>query len=167
MRTLSDLVMHDADVSAASCIAFMYHDGQFRRGGDGSIPYFLHPRTVAEMVWSGGGDRVQVIVAFLHDVAEDAFDDNTRDDFFDQVDQLFEPRVGAALRLLTKIPGETYDAYIARLVVSRNVDAWIVKRCDMLHNLSTAPPGDAYRAWSKYQTKLDILLHEDPREVGS
>ena len=55
-----------ADVVASTAHAAV---GQFRKYSD--EPYIVHPRDVAEIVKSYGGNTIQIQAALLHDVVED------------------------------------------------------------------------------------------------
>jgi (p)ppGpp synthase/HD superfamily hydrolase len=66
-------------------------------------------------------------IALLHDVAED-----TRITFQDMRDAGMTDRVIAALRLLTKMPGQTYDEY--KTGVLSSVDSMKVKKSDLTDN---------------------------------
>jgi (p)ppGpp synthase/HD superfamily hydrolase len=98
------------------------HAGQFDRGGK---PYILHPLKV--MHYLKTDDEELQCVALLHDVIED-----TKTTWKDLEDLGCTQRVLAAVRALTKMPGESYDEY--KLGVFDNVDAMRVKLCDLRHN---------------------------------
>jgi (p)ppGpp synthase/HD superfamily hydrolase len=97
------------------------HAGQFDRGGN---PYILHPIKV--MHYLKTDDELQCI-ALLHDVIED-----TKTTWQDLQDIGCTARVIAGVRVLTKMPGQTYDEY--KKEVFANFDAMRVKSCDLRHN---------------------------------
>lgn len=108
------------------------HAGQVDKCGQ---PYILHPIAVAEVfdrpnlpvyLFDIGPARVEdaVVVGLLHDVWED-----TRYVLPRLPSYLAEP-----LAALTRVEGETYDAYIIRLCA--DPVAMLVKLADLWHNLS-------------------------------
>lgn len=109
-------------LSKAIHIATNAHHGQFDKGGK---PYILHCFRV--MNYLDTDDEEMQCIALLHDVAED-----TRITFQDMRDAGMTDRVIAALRLLTKMPGQTYDEYKSGVLSS--VDAMKVKKSDLTDN---------------------------------
>lgn len=103
-------------------IATNAHAGQFDRGG---VPYILHPLKVMHYLKSD--DEELQCIAVGHDVIED-----TAVTFKDLRDAGMSERVIEGIRALTKMPGETYEEYQAK--VFANVDAMKVKLCDLRHN---------------------------------
>lgn len=90
-------------ITEAIILATAAHAGQQDKGG---APYILHPlRLMLQM----DTDEAR-IVAVLHDVAEDC-PEYTVDD----LERQFGSKVGAALRAITKVPGESYETYLARV----------------------------------------------------
>jgi (p)ppGpp synthase/HD superfamily hydrolase len=98
------------------------HAGQFDRGGK---PYILHPLKV--MHYLKTDDEELQCIALLHDVIED-----TKTTWQDLKDIGCTARVIAGVRVLTKMPGQTYDEY--KNEVFANFDAMRVKSCDLRHN---------------------------------
>jgi len=98
------------------------HAGQFDRGG---TPYIMHPLKV--MHYLKTDDEELQCVALLHDVIED-----TKMTWNDLREAGCTPRVLAAVKALTKMPGQSYDEY--KEVVFANEDAMRVKTCDLRHN---------------------------------
>jgi (p)ppGpp synthase/HD superfamily hydrolase len=98
------------------------HAGQFDRGGN---PYILHPLKV--MHYLKTDDEELQCIALGHDVVED-----TRTTYRDLEKAGMSQRVVDGIRALTKVPGETYEEYQAR--VYANNDAMRVKVCDLRHN---------------------------------
>jgi (p)ppGpp synthase/HD superfamily hydrolase len=98
------------------------HAGQFDRGGK---PYILHP--LAVMHYLKTDDEELQCVALLHDVVED-----TKTTWADLEQIGCTQRVIAAVKALTKMPGQSYDEY--KEVVFANEDAMKVKLCDLRHN---------------------------------
>lgn len=98
------------------------HAGQFDRGGN---PYILHPLKVMHYLKSN--DEELQCIALLHDVIED-----TKTTWQDLEAIGCTARVIAAVKALTKMPGETYEEYQER--VYANEDAMRVKCADLRHN---------------------------------
>lgn len=109
-------------LSKAIHLATNAHHGQFDRGGN---PYILHVFSVMNLLDSS--EEELQCVALLHDVVED-----TKTTFQDLRDLGFSDRVVNAVRLLTKMPGQTYDEYKAGVFSSE--DAMKVKMADLTHN---------------------------------
>lgn len=98
------------------------HAGQFDRGGR---PYILHPLRVMSFLKSD--DEELQCIALGHDVIED-----TKTTYKDLRDLGMTDRIIDGIRVLTKVPGETYDEYKERVFASE--DAMRVKLCDLRHN---------------------------------
>lgn len=132
----------------AVAIAASAHLGQFDRAGE---PYILHPLRLMQRA-SGNEER---IVAVLHDVIED-----TPWTLEKLADEGFSPAVLAALDALTKREGESYDAFLARVL--QNPLATRVKRLDLEDNLNgarlpTFGPRDAERMEKYVRAYRQIL----------
>jgi len=98
------------------------HAGQFDRGGS---PYILHPLKVMHYLKSD--DEELMAIALGHDVIED-----TSVTYADLRAAGITERVIEGIRVLTKLPGETYEDYKSREFTS--VDAMRVKMADLRHN---------------------------------
>lgn len=109
-------------LSKAIHIATNGHHGQFDKGGN---PYILHPFAVMALL--NTDDEELQCVALMHDVIED-----TKTTFQDLRDAGFSDRVINAVRLVTKMPGQTYNEY--KEGVFSNTDAMRVKMADLTHN---------------------------------
>ena len=98
------------------------HAEQYDRGGK---PYILHPLKVMHYLKSEN-EELQCI-ALGHDLVEDTYITETilRQNGMSE-------RVIEAILVLTKIEGESYDAYKIRVLSS--VDAMKVKMADLRHN---------------------------------
>ncbi len=103
-------------------IATNAHHGQFDKGGR---PYILHPLRVMSFLKTD--DEELQCIALGHDVIED-----TAVTYKDLRDAGISERVIEGIRILTKVPGETYDEYKQRVFTSQ--DAMTVKLCDLRHN---------------------------------
>lgn len=106
----------------AIVIATNAHAGQFDRGGR---PYILH--TLAVMYLLNSDDEELMAAAVLHDTLED-----TKVTRADLRDAGISERVINTVTLLTKMPGDTYEEYKAKVLTSR--DAMLVKLADLTHN---------------------------------
>lgn len=109
-------------LSKAIHIATNAHHGQFDKGGK---PYILHCFRV--MNYLDTDDEELQCVALLHDVAED-----TKVTFQDMRDAGMTDRVISALKLVTKMPGQTYEEY--KSGVLSNIDSMKVKKADLTDN---------------------------------
>ena len=106
----------------AIVLATNAHAGQFDRGGR---PYILH--ILAVMYLLNSDDEELMAAAVLHDTLED-----TKLTRADLRDAGMSERVINTVMLLTKMPGDTYEEYKAKVLTSR--DAMLVKRADLTHN---------------------------------
>lgn len=88
--------------------------------------YFAHPYNVMLKLPIDANEDTK-IAALLHDVYEDT-------NFNPETLGISENAL-AMIKLLTHKKGETYDAYIDRIIASGNRDAIMVKYCDVYHNL--------------------------------
>lgn len=109
-------------LSKAILIATNAHHGQFDKGGN---PYILHPFAVMGLIEDA--DEELQCIGLLHDVIED-----TKVTWQDLKEAGMTDRIIAAVRLLTKMPGQTYEEY--KEGVFSNVDAMRVKKADLTHN---------------------------------
>jgi (p)ppGpp synthase/HD superfamily hydrolase len=106
------------------------HEGQIDKSGR---PYYLHPLRVAMRLKHGSAAERHA--ALLHDVVED-----TRITLEELHRLGYSEEVIALVSLLTrdKPGGETHNAYLERLVESRNSGALRVKLADVYDNMSAA-----------------------------
>ena len=108
------------------------HAGQVDKCGQ---PYWIHPFTVAMNCFSGYGDVKSIsfaIVGLLHDVPEDT---GMAVEALAQLIELTDEEI-AALKLLTRQDGVSYDEYIDSIGESGNEIAIDVKLYDLLHNMN-------------------------------
>lgn len=147
---MNDFASHtDARIRRAFEIARAAHAGQVDKGG---VDYINHPQTVASSV---GEDVSAIIVALLHDVAEDTA--VTLDDL-----QAAIPLTTAefdALKLLTHDDATPYLEYVAQ--IKTNALAAKVKAADLKHNSDLSrlqhPQRKDLERVEKYRRALDIL----------
>ena len=113
---------------AAFYLACLAHRDQVDKGG---MDYICHPVTVALHVRDhhprSKKRYMAMTVALLHDVLEDTAVTEDMLKCFG-----FEDKVIRAVRLLTHVSGDTYDAYLEKLKVSRL--AMKIKCADMTDN---------------------------------
>ena len=102
-------------------IAVAAHDGQLDKAG---MEYIGHPMRVM----AAGSSVDEKIVGVLHDVVEDS-----AWTFEQLAAEGFAPQIIEALRCLTKLEGESYDKFIAR--VKCNALATAVKLNDLTDNM--------------------------------
>ncbi|MCR5834823.1 MAG: hypothetical protein K6G55_09300 [Selenomonadaceae bacterium] len=139
----------DKRVRKAYEIALIAHYNQFDKGG---IEYIQHPLTVASNV----GENVSaIIVALLHDVAEDT---NLTLDYLKTNIPLTNEET-EALRLLIHKKEIPYFDYIAK--IKFNELSRLVKIADLKHNLDLSriknPTQEDEERNKKYRTALQFL----------
>ena len=110
-------------LSNAILLAAQKHRGQFDQGG---MPYILHP--LAVMIKLRTEDHEKMAIAVLHDVVEDC--GVTYDDLWKQG---FGQRVVEGVRGMTKVPGESVNENLLRMM--KNPDVVDVKLEDLDHNM--------------------------------
>lgn len=129
------------------------HEGQFDRGG---APYVLHPLKVMHYLRSD--DEELQCIALGHDLVEDTFETIEEGVAFLRAEE-FSERVIQGILALTKIEGEAYEAYKAR--VKANLDAVCVKMADLRHNsdirrLKGVRPKDIERVVRYHEFYLEL-----------
>ena len=98
-------------------------------------PYWIHPFTVAMSYFSEYRDVKSIsfaIVGLLHDIPEDT---GMAVEALAQLIELTDEEI-AALKLLTRQDGVSYDEYIDSIGESGNEIAIDVKLYDLLHNMN-------------------------------
>ena len=147
---MKDLANHtNARIRKAFEIARAAHAGQVDKGG---VDYINHPLTVANSV---GNDVSAIIVALLHDVAEDTA--KTLDKLREEI-----PLTVAefdALKLLTHDDATPYLEYVAQ--IKTNALAAKIKAADLKHNSDLSrlanPTAKDLERVKKYRLALEIL----------
>lgn len=140
-------------------LAVEYHDGQYDKGGR---PYILHPLAVMHKLRTE--DEELQCIALGHDLIEDTA--VTRR----MLERLkFPERVIYGIECLTKLPGESYEDYQAR--VMSNMDSILVKQKDLLHNsdlrrIKGVKPKDVERANRYYQFYYVLEVARTRMESG-
>ena len=133
-------------------IAAATHAGQTDKGG---APYILHPLRVMLRVAPG----TQQIVAVLHDVVEDSDGNVTFDDL---VREGFSQEVIDGVRAVTKVEGESYEAFIARAAL--NPVGKAVKLADLAENSDLSridrPMQKDLERGEKYRRAIQQLISE-------
>jgi len=125
-----------------------YHEGQ----NYGVVPYWRHLHAVSCRVRDTGGDSELQAIAWLHDILED-----TNCTVAVLSENQMSLRVIDAVLHLTKVEGESYNDYLAK--VKSNDDALIVKKWDTFCNLNQSLRDADSRRIKKYAKQL-ILLEE-------
>lgn len=123
-------------IGEAYNLAFLKHDGQFRRSGD---PYITHPVEVAYIIAELHGGPNTIIAALLHDVVEDT---NTT---LDEIEALFGDDVRGMVDGVTKISQISFKSEISQaenhqkmlLAMSKDIRVILIKIADRLHNMRT------------------------------
>lgn len=109
-------------LAKAIALASEKHMGQFDKAG---MPYILHVLKV--MHYLKTDDLELMSIAVMHDLVED-----TDVTFADLYDYGFSERVVSAIKLLTKMRGQTAKEYLEG--VKSNKDTIRVKLADLRHN---------------------------------
>lgn len=104
-------------------LATYKHAGQVDKSGQ---PYILHPITVMQLLYTN--DEELQCIALGHDLVED-----TDVTLWSLMNLGFTPRIVEAIDVLSRIDGEPYELYKAR--VKTNPDAIRVKLADLQHNM--------------------------------
>lgn len=155
--SLVRLINFDPEFVLVARHAEALHRGQFRKHstpGCDPEPYIEHPLRVAGGVMRETGDIELAKAALLHDAVEDCGASLA------DIAALVSDRCAATVDGVTRRPGEAYMDFIRRAAM--NPDSWIVKKHDLLDNLSTLPPSKVDQS-IRYVQALDILVHHDPR----
>ncbi|MFH8463618.1 HD domain-containing protein [Streptomyces sp. NPDC017991] len=123
-------------------------------------PYAEHLRAVAEGVRDRGGDEDQIAAAWLHDSVED---DALSEDWLRGA--ALSARTKAIVLAVTKRPGESPQAYAARILATPG--ALLVKESDLAHNtnparLASLDPPTRTRLKEKYKKMHDLLTPPQP-----
>ncbi|MNL42771.1 Bifunctional (p)ppGpp synthase/hydrolase relA [compost metagenome] len=131
----------------AIAIAANAHQGQVDKGGS---PYILHPLKVMLRV----NTLEERIVAVLHDVVEDcgiSLDELRQEGFSEAVLE--------AIAAVTKVPGESYEAFVERAAL--NPVGRVVKLADLEENSDLSrieqPSWDDLERIEKYRRAIGIL----------
>ncbi|MBN3862920.1 HD domain-containing protein [Pseudomonas frederiksbergensis] len=131
----------------AIAIAAAAHEGQVDKGG---APYILHPLKVMLRV----NTLEERIVAVLHDVVEDcgiSVDDLRKEGFSEAV--------LTAIASLTKVPGESYEAFVER--AAQNPIGRVVKLADLEENSDLSriaqPSWEDLERVEKYRRAMGVL----------
>jgi (p)ppGpp synthase/HD superfamily hydrolase len=141
-----------SDMLAFSAAA---HNGQFDKGG---MPYILHPLKVMYKLKT---DDIELMcIALGHDLVEDC-----GVTYQDLIKLGCTLRIIDGIRALTKVPGETYEEYKAK--VKANFDAVLVKMQDLRHNMDlrrlkgiTAKDMQRAARYMEFYKELEEVLNE-------
>jgi len=130
------------------------HANQFDKGG---APYILHPLAVMSLLEVA--DEELQCIALGHDIVEDC-----GVTYEDLRNQGFTDRIIDGIRCMTKVPGETFEEYKAK--VRSNPDAVKVKMADLRHNsditrLKGVSPKDMARMEKYFRFYLELLNLKD------
>ncbi|AUZ95240.1 metal-dependent phosphohydrolase [Agrobacterium phage Atu_ph07] len=113
-------------LNIASVLAATGHDGQYDKGGN---PYLLHVFAVMNLLRSN--DEELMCIALLHDYIEDC--KYTKGTYQKLRENNMTDRIIDAVRLLTKVPGQTHEEYLEGILT--NIDAIRVKKADITNNM--------------------------------
>lgn len=143
-------------VSKAMEMAKSYHQGQMRRAENGKLPYYdEHVLGVYNILHDecGINDADILAMALLHDTVEDTACT------FDEIEECFGTDIMEQVKLLTRMPDETFSVYARRLFANGTYKTVLVKMADRLHNLRTIlyMPDKRWINKKVVQTYQDIL----------
>lgn len=129
------------------------HAGQFDKGGN---PYILHPIAVMHIL--GDADEEVQCIALGHDIVEDC-----GVTYVELAELGFTERIILGIKNLTKIPGESYDEYKAK--VKSHSDSIKVKKADLTHNtrierLKGVTPKDMARMEKYFHFYMELVALE-------
>lgn len=141
-------------------IAALAHRDQTDKAGN---PYIAHPFRVA-LEFIRRGDEERAIIAVLHDLIED-----TNVTGLDLLREGFSPAIVEAVEALSRLEGETYEAFIER--AAANPLARPVKAADLIDNMDTArlgklPRDQAAKLTEKYEGALARLGDQTEPKSG-
>ena len=138
-------------------LAFLKHDGQFRKSGE---PYIIHPLNVALILTSIFADYETISAALLHDVLEDC--DCSRGEMEDVVGSGVTKLVEGTTKL-SKLHFSTENEYLIEYYkkiivgISEDVRVIIIKLADRLHNMRTLWALPEEKQKRKAKESLEIL----------
>ena len=162
--------MFSSGVERAVRLALKAHNGQVRKGGDGQVPYAVHPIHMAIMLAGFGLDDAVIQAALLHDVVEDCDGYESSD-----ISREFGTRVAGIVAELTEDKAlswsERKEAGIAH-VAGMSSDATSVKAVDSMHNLESLRVEletaiDSETVWRDFQGGRDGTLDVASRLVAA
>lgn len=142
-------MIYTAKTKKALKLCFEAHQDKTDRGG---VPYPFHPYHIAEKM----KDEDSICVALLHDILEETACTAQQLESYG-----FDKVVVDAVVALTKLDGEDYFKYIAR--VGENELAKKVKIADLLHNTDTTrlngtPTEADFARCEKYRKAIEMLV---------
>lgn len=159
------------NVELAYLFAKKVHKGQVRKAEfddrGNNLRYFEHPRRVATILIKEAGvvDPDLVICALLHDVIEDADEVKLTSAM---VERLFGNEVAFIVRLVTKLPKESYIARLEAAIPSTEGRAMLVKAADRLDNLRHLPEiPKRDPEWEKAAGQELVAISNHKRETAS
>lgn len=140
-------------INTAFYLARKGHGSQTRR--DGITPYLFHIEAVCDRAPQ---DAVSQAVAAMHDLGEDA----AWITYEEMAKEGIPPEVISGVRALTKLPGEDYPSFIARIKATDG-GRWVpIKVADILANLSDSPTD---KQILKYAKALVVLMSPTPASL--
>ena len=134
-------------------IACRLHSGQFRK--DGITPYIQHPMKVAALLQQWGVcDETIYCAAYLHDVLEDCKNVDENEIITHCSQETLE-----LVKILTKQPDESKDAYIQRVCECASIKALLIKASDRICNTRDFLETGEKDYARKYLHKADGVFH--------
>ncbi len=149
-----------ARLEKAIAFAEDIHKDQRRESGE---PYFIHPESVAKMLFDFGMDADTVIAGLLHDVIEDGKDISP-----EYVESLFGKDIAVMVDGVSKLTKSGTQDYITKeeqqaenlrkmfLAMANDVRVVIIKLADRLHNMRTLEYCRTDKRARKAKETLDV-----------
>jgi len=141
-------------IKKAEEFATKKHEGQIRKDGR---PYIVHPKAVAELVKTYGGDAEQISTGWLHDTLEDT------KTTYEELVQEFNQIIADYVHYLTNpkdLDKSKKSEFIIKKLNTMPLDVVMIKLCDRLDNVSdfkTADPNFVRSYKQETQKVLDGL----------
>lgn len=149
-----DTRSHECPSAEAYFFAKEKHQGQLY----GDLPYTFHLHSVAHLVglMYKGNPLIETLlsIAYLHDVMEDC------GVTYEELAQKFGVCIAESVKAITKVEGESYEEYMAKVIASDL--ARKVKVCDTMSNLHNSFISGREKGMAKYPTQLAILHKGNP-----
>ena len=140
------------EISKCAAFAALSHMGQKRftnNNGGPRVPYIVHPARVAGFVMQMGGEPIDVMGAWDHDIKEDCKDADFDKFVMEELEMhdIAKRRLIAMVNALTKDDTikdrmARLDAHIDEVLGTESPGVLLVKICDRVDNLTITPYED-------------------------
>lgn len=152
--------MADFPIECRAAYAFAKYKhkqtGAVRKGS--GLPYFVHPKAVAMIVYQNGGSIEQINAALCHDLLEDTETSSL------ELKTLFGEKVASMCWELTNSKIEILklgkEEYLNEKLKTISEDSLFIKLADMLSNINDQPNESAYKRMLR-NCATAIMARED------